>query len=27
MALPFGIGQLLMAFMIYRATGEHDGED
>jgi hypothetical protein len=26
MALPFGIGQLLMAFMIYRATGEHDGE-
>jgi hypothetical protein len=27
MALPFGIGQLLMAFMIYRATGEHDGEE
>jgi hypothetical protein len=27
MALPFGIGQLLMAFTIYRATGEHDGED
>jgi hypothetical protein len=27
MAIPFGIGQLLMAFMVYRATGEHDGED
>jgi hypothetical protein len=27
MALPFGIGQLLMAFVIYRATGEHDGEE
>lgn len=27
MALPFGIGQLVMAFVIWRATGEHDGED
>lgn len=27
MAIPFGIGQLLMAFMLYRATGENDGED
>ena len=27
MALPFGIGQLLMAFVIYRATGGHDGEE
>ena len=27
MALPFGIGQMLMAFVIWRATGEHDGED
>jgi hypothetical protein len=27
MAAPFGIGQLLMAFVIYRATGEHDGEE
>jgi hypothetical protein len=26
MALPFGVGQLLMAFVIYRATGEHDDE-
>jgi hypothetical protein len=25
MAGPFGIGQLLMAFVIWRATGEHDG--
>jgi hypothetical protein len=27
MAIPFGIGQLLMAFMLYRATGENDGEE
>jgi len=27
MAVPFGIGQLLMAFVLYRATGEHDGEE
>ena len=27
MAIPFGIGQLLMAFVLYRATGGHDGED
>jgi len=27
MALPFGIGQLLMAFVIYRATGEHDDQE
>lgn len=27
MALPFGVGQLLMAFVIWRATGEHDGEE
>jgi len=27
MALPFGVGQLLMAFVLYRATGGHDGED
>src|SRR5438046_368026 len=26
MALPFGIGQFLMAFVLYRATGGHDGE-
>ena len=26
MAVPFGIGQLLMAFVIWRATGEHDGQ-
>jgi hypothetical protein len=25
MAGPFGIGQFLMAFVIWRATGEHDG--
>lgn len=25
--LPFGVGQLLMACVIYRATGEHDGEE
>jgi hypothetical protein len=24
--VPFGVGQLVMAFVIYRATGEHDGE-
>jgi hypothetical protein len=27
MAVPFGIGQLLMAFMLYRATGADDGEE
>ncbi len=27
MAIPFGVGQLLMAFMIYRATGGDDGEE
>jgi len=27
MAIPFGVGQLLMGFMIYRATGGHDGEN
>ena len=26
MAIPFGIGQLMMAFVLYRATGDHDGE-
>ena len=26
MAVPFGIGQFLMAFVIWRATGEHDGQ-
>ena len=26
MAVPFGIGQLLMAFVLYRATGAGDGE-
>jgi hypothetical protein len=25
--MPFGVGQLLMAFVIWRATGEHDGEE
>jgi hypothetical protein len=25
--VPFGVGQLLMAFVLYRATGGHDGED
>jgi hypothetical protein len=27
MALPFGIGQLMMALVVWRATEEHDGED
>jgi hypothetical protein len=27
MAVPFGIGQLMMAFVLYRATGDHDGEE
>ena len=27
MAVPFGVGQLLMAFVLYRATGVHDAED
>ena len=27
MAIPFGVGQLLMAFVLYRATGGPDGED
>ena len=26
MAVPFGIGQLTMAFVLYRATGESDEE-
>lgn len=25
--MPFGAGQLLMAFVIWRATGEHDGQE
>ena len=25
--VPFGVGQLFMAFALYRATGGHDGED
>jgi hypothetical protein len=25
--VPFAAGQLVMAFVIYRATGEHDGEE
>ena len=27
MAIPFGVGQLLMAFVLYRATGGDDGEE
>ena len=27
MAIPFSVGQFLMAFVLYRATGEHDGEE
>jgi hypothetical protein len=27
MAIPFGIGQLLMAFVLYRATGAHHDEE
>src|ERR1043165_4335344 len=27
MAIPFGAGQFLMAFVLYRATGGNDGED
>jgi|SRR5882724_10452955 len=27
MAVPFGAGQLLMAFVLYRATGGHDDEE
>jgi hypothetical protein len=27
MAVPFGIGQFLMAFVLYRATGGDDGEE
>jgi len=27
MGVPFGAGQLLTAFVLYRATGEHDGEE
>jgi len=27
MAIPFSIGQFLMAFVLYRATGGGDGED
>ena len=27
MAVPFGVGQFLMAFVLWRATGEHDGQD
>jgi len=27
MALPFGVGQLLMAFVIYRATGANDDQE
>ena len=26
MAVPFGIGQFMMAYVLYRATGVHDGE-
>ena len=27
MAIPFSVGQFLMAFVLYRATGDHDGQD
>jgi hypothetical protein len=27
MAIPFGIGQFMMAFVLYRATGDGDGEE
>jgi hypothetical protein len=27
MAIPFGVGQLMMAFVLYRATGGGDGEE
>jgi len=27
MAIPFGVGQFLMAFVLYRATGGDDGEE
>lgn len=27
MAVPFGIGQILLAAILYRAVGEHDGEE
>jgi hypothetical protein len=27
MAIPFGIGQTMMAFMLYRATGANDGNE
>jgi hypothetical protein len=27
MAVPFGVGQLMMAFVLYRATGAGDGEE
>jgi len=27
MAVPFGVGQLMMAFVLYRATGGGDGEE
>jgi len=27
MAIPFGAGQFLMAFVLYRATGGHDGQE
>jgi hypothetical protein len=27
MALPFGIGQFMMAFVVWRATGENDGDE
>ncbi|MBV8838108.1 MAG: hypothetical protein JO000_16365 [Alphaproteobacteria bacterium] len=27
MAVPFGVGQLMMAFVLYRATGSGDGEE
>jgi len=27
MGVPFGVGQLMMAVVLYRATGEQDGEE
>jgi len=27
MAIPFSVGQFLMAFVLYRATGDHDDQD
>ena len=27
MAIPFGVGQFLMALVLFRATGDHDGQE